>query len=151
MAIDRAFVGRTYAAGEPYEVSREKIREFSEAVRDPHPAYTDRDAARSLGRPDVIAPPTFPIVLTMRAEGAAVLDPELGFDFSRVVHREQRFSYTRPVRAGDVLTVTVTVTQAETLGGNDVVAFRSDVRTLDGERICTTTTSLVSRAAQETP
>jgi acyl dehydratase len=131
MAVNRAFVGRTYTAGQPYEVGREKIREFAEAIGE---------------RADVIAPPTFPIVLSMRAESSAVLDPELGFDFSRVVHREQRFTYTRPVHAGDVLTVTVTLTQADTLGGNDLVAFQSEVATLTGEHICTTTTSLVSRA-----
>lgn len=149
MAANRAYVGRTYPAGRPYEVGREKIREFSQAVGDRHPAYTDRDAAAALGRPDVIAPPTFPIVLSMQAESSAVLDPELGFDFSRVVHREQKFAYTRPVRAGDVLTVSVTITAADTIGGNDLVTFQSEVRTTGGEHICTTTTSLVSRAAEE--
>ncbi|SEF86049.1 Acyl dehydratase [Thermomonospora echinospora] len=146
MTLDRTFVGRVYRDERYYEVGREKIREFAEAVGDPHPAFTDPAAAQALGRPDVIAPPTFPIVLSMRAESAAVLDPRLGFDFSRVVHREQRFAYARPVRAGDRLTVTVTITRADTVGGNDLVEFDSEIRTTGGELVCTTTTSLVSRA-----
>ena len=46
MALDPSFVGRTYPPTEPYLVSREKIREFADAVGDPNPAYRDPDAAR---------------------------------------------------------------------------------------------------------
>ncbi len=35
MALDQSFVGRTYPPTEPYEVGREKIREFAEAVGTP--------------------------------------------------------------------------------------------------------------------
>ncbi len=37
MALDQSFVGRTYPPTAPYEVGREKIREFAEAVGDAHP------------------------------------------------------------------------------------------------------------------
>lgn len=99
MALDQSFVGRTYPPTAPYEVGREKIREFAEAVGDPNPVYTDPEAAKAVGHPDVIAPPTFPFVITYKAAGQVVLDPELGLDYSRVVHGDQKFSYTRPVRA----------------------------------------------------
>ena len=100
MPLDESFVGRVYPATEPYEVGREKIREFADAIGDDNPAYRDKAAAKALGYPDVIAPPTFPIVMTMKAAHQIVADPELGLDYSRVVHVEQRFSYSRPVRAG---------------------------------------------------
>ena len=64
MPIDPSYAGRTYPATAPYEVGVEKIREFADAIGDPNPAYRDRDAARALGHPDVIAPPTFPIAVT---------------------------------------------------------------------------------------
>nr|BEK66446.1 MaoC family dehydratase N-terminal domain-containing protein [Kitasatospora purpeofusca] len=149
MALDPSFIGRTYPPTEPYEVGREKIREFAVAVGDANPVYRDPEAAKALGHPDVIAPPTFPIVLTMRASGQVVQDPELGLDYSRVVHGDQRFSYTRPVRAGDRLTVSVTVDNIKSLAGNDVLTVRGEVADESGEHVVTSVMTLVARAADE--
>ncbi|KJY36335.1 MULTISPECIES: MaoC family dehydratase N-terminal domain-containing protein [unclassified Streptomyces] len=149
MALDPSFIGRTYPPTEPYEVGREKIREFAVAVGDANPVYLDPEAAKALGHPDVIAPPTFPIVLTMRASGQVVQDPELGLDYSRVVHGDQKFSYTRPVRAGDRLTVSVTVDNIKSLAGNDVLTVRGEVADETGEHVVTSVMTLVARAADE--
>ena len=145
MALDQSFVGRTYPPTEPYEVGREKIREFADAIGDANPAYWDRAAAEKFGYPDVIAPPTFPIVLSMRAAAQIVNDPALGLDYSRVVHGEQRFVYTRPVRAGDRLTVVVSVQSIRTAGGNDIVTTRGEVSTVEGEHVVTALSTLVAR------
>src|SRR5579875_3685352 len=108
MPVSEQFAGRVYPPTAPYEVGREKIREFADAVNDPNPLYRDREAARAAGYDDVIAPPTFPIVLTLRAGHQVIMDPDLGIDYSRVVHGEQRFVHARPVVAGDALQVVVT-------------------------------------------
>jgi acyl dehydratase len=151
MALDPSFIGRTYPPTEPYEVGREKIREFADAIGDHNPAYRDRAAAEKLGHPDVIAPPTFPIVLSMRASAQIVADPELGLDYSRVVHGEQRFVYTRPVRAGDRLTAVVTVENIRAGGGNDILTTRADVSTVEGELVVTTYATLVARGTAAAP
>jgi acyl dehydratase len=143
--LDQSFVGRTYPATPPYEVGREKIREFAEAIGDDNPAYRDPEAARALGHPDVIAPPTFGIVLSMTAGRQVVADPELGLDYSRVVHGEQRFVIGRPIRAGDRLTVTVTVENIRAAAGNDMITTRGDVSTVDGELVFTAFSTLVAR------
>ena len=145
MPLDQSFVGRKYPPTPPYEVGREKIREFADAIGDPNPVYRDPAAARALGHPDVIAPPTFPIVLSMRAGAQVVLDPDLGLDYSRVVHGEQRFVYTRPVRAGDRLTVTVSVESIRSAAGNDLLTTRGDIATVDGEPVLTAYSTLVAR------
>jgi acyl dehydratase len=145
MALDPSFAGKEYPPTEPYEVGREKIREFADAIGDDHPAYRDSAAAQALGYPDVIAPPTFPIVLTMRAAGQVVADPQLGLDYSRVVHGEQRFTYSRPVRAGDLLTVVVTVDSVRSVAGNDILTTRGEVSTMDGEHVVTARSTLVAR------
>ena len=80
MPIDPSYAGRSYPPTEPYEVGVEKIREFAAAVGDPNPAYRDREAAKALGHPDVVAPPTFPFVLTFQASRRLIDDPELGID-----------------------------------------------------------------------
>ena len=84
-------------------MSREKIAEFANAIGDPNPAYASVDAARGLGHPDVVAPPTFAVVVTSRAQAQVMFDPALGLDYSKVVHGEQSFAYERPVVAGDRL------------------------------------------------
>jgi acyl dehydratase len=143
--LDQSFVGRTYPPTPPYEVGREKIREFAEAIGDANPAYRDLEAARALGHPDVIAPPTFGIVLSMTAGRQVIADPDLGLDYSRVVHGEQRFVITRPIRAGDRLTVTVTVENIRSAAGNDMISTRGDVSTVDGEPVLTAYSTLVAR------
>ena len=145
MPLDQSFVGRTYPPTPPYEVGREKIREFADAIGDGNPAYRDPEAARALGHPDVIAPPTFGIVLSMTAGRQVVADPELGLDYTRVVHGEQRFVHTRPIRAGDRLTVTVTVENIRAAAGNDMITTRGNVSTVDGETVFTAYSTLVAR------
>ncbi|MFC5799483.1 MaoC family dehydratase N-terminal domain-containing protein [Streptomyces formicae] len=149
MALDQSFVGRTYPPTAPYEVGREKIREFAEAVGDANPAYTDPDAAEQLGHPDVIAPPTFVFAITFKAAGQVVADPQLGLDYSRVVHGDQKFSYTRPVRAGDRLSVVSTIEAIKSLAGNDILDIRGEVRDEAGAHVVTAWTKLVARGAEE--
>jgi acyl dehydratase len=149
MALDPSFIGRTYPPSEPYEVGREKIREFATAIGDRNPAYLDRAAAEKLGYPDVIAPPTFATVLTTRHNVQVVGDPELGLDYSRVVHGEQRFVYSRPIRAGDQLVTVVTVENIRAGGGHDIVTVRGDISTVDGEQVVTAYTTLVARGTAE--
>jgi acyl dehydratase len=149
MPLDPSFIGRTYPPTRPYEVGREKIREFADAIGDDSPLYRDPSAAARLGHPDVIAPPTFPIVLTLPAGYQVTDDPDLGIDYSRVVHGEQRFEYVRPVRANDVLQVVVTVDSLRTVGGNDMIGTRAEVNTVDGELVLTAFALIVVRGKDE--
>ena len=145
MAVNKDYAGRSFPATQPYEVSRVKIAEFADAIGDPSPVYRDRDAAVAAGYPDVIAPPTFPIVVTMAASGQAIADPGLGINYALVVHGEQRFSYARPLRAGDVVTAQSTIETIKTLGRNMVMTTRTEVRTVSGEQVCTAFSTLVER------
>jgi acyl dehydratase len=145
MPLDPSFVGRTYPPTPPYEVGREKIREFADAVGATDPAHRDLAAARAHGHPDLLAPPTFPIVVTMAAGNQIIQDPALGVDYSRVVHGDQRFRYTRPVYAGDRLTCVCTLEDLTSRGGHDFVTTRVDVATADGEPVVTAWSRLVVR------
>jgi acyl dehydratase len=143
MALDPDAVGRTYALPEPYVVGREKIREFADAIGEAGAAYRDPAAAANLGHPDVIAPPTFPILLTMPASVA--LCTELGIDMAHVVHGDQRFAYTRPVRAGDRLVSVTTVEKVMARAGNEFLSTRTDVTTEAGESVVAVWSRLVVR------
>ena len=145
MALDAGLVGRSYPPSAVYEVGREKIAEFAAAIGDPDPVYRDPEAARTAGHPDVIAPPTFAIVLSLGAADVVVEDPDVGIDYSRVVHGEQRFTHHRPITAGDRLVATASIDAVRSVAGNDMLTTRVDLATEDGEPVCTTTSMLVAR------
>ena len=145
MALDPGLVGRSYPPSAVYEVGRAKIAEFAAALGDPDPVYRDPAAARALGHPDVIAPPTFAIVVTLGAAGVVLADPDVELDYSRVVHGEQRFIHHRPIRAGDRLVATTTIDAVRSVAGNDLLTTRVDVATEDGEAVCSATSMLVAR------
>jgi acyl dehydratase len=145
MAVNREFAGRTFPASEPYEVSRIKIAEFATAIGDQNPLFRDRAAAQAAGHPDVIAPPTFAIVISVAGSGAALADPGLGLNYAMVVHGEQRFSYTRPITAGDVVTAQVTISDIRDAGRNVMITTSTEIRTLGGELVCTAESTIVER------
>jgi len=148
MPLDQSFVGRSYPPTAPYVVGREKIREFATAIGAADAAHHDPAAARALGYSDVIAPPTFPMAITMAASRQIVEDPELGVDYSRVVHGDQRFAYTRPVVAGDELVCVNTVDEITARGGHGFLTTRTDVSTTAGEPVVTVWSKLVVRGEQ---
>jgi acyl dehydratase len=151
MPLDESLIGRTYPPSEPYEVCREKIREFAAAIGDDNPAYRDAAAARALGHPDVVAPPTFPIVFTFPATRPAVFDPDIGIDYSMVVHGEQRFVYARPVHPGDQLSSTVTIEGARSAAGNDILSLRVDTTDSHGDHVVTAHMTIFARAKRPSP
>jgi acyl dehydratase len=145
MAVNPEYMGRTFPASEPYEVSRVKIGDFASAIGDGNPLYTSRAVAQAAGHADVIAPPTFAIVVSMAGSGAAIADPGLGLNYAMVVHGEQRFEYSRPIAAGDVLTAQATITDIKNVGRNVMLTTSTQIRTVDGEHVCTAISTLVER------
>jgi acyl dehydratase len=143
--VNPDLAGRVYPAGETYTVGREKIREFARAVKATHPAHFDVEAARGLGYPDLVAPPTFAIIVAQRADAQLVQDPAAGIDFSRVVHAEQRFVHHRPIVAGDELVAELHVDQVRAMGGGAMITTRAEISTVDGARTATTTSSILVR------
>jgi acyl dehydratase len=145
MPLNRAFIGREYTSDQTYEVGREMIRKFADAIGDQNPAYRDIEAAKALGHPDVIAPPTFLTVLGFRLGVGPVSDPDLGLNYALVVHGEQRYVHHRPVRAGDVLTATSAVEDIRDAGKNELMTIRQEIRTTEGEAVATAYNTIVSR------
>lgn len=146
MPVDASFVGRVYPPDEPTTVTRAEIAAFAEAVGATHPAHTDPVAARALGHADVVAPPTWAVVVAQRAEAAYVDDPDAGIDFSRVVHAEERFTYARPIVAGDRLVTTLHVDGVVERAGLAMVTTRVEVADEAGSPVATVTSTLAVRA-----
>ena len=147
MALNPDYVGRVFGPGEPYEVSRVKIADFADAIGESSALCRDREAAVKAGYPDVIAPPTFVIALSMASAGQVNADPGLGLDYSMVVHGEQSFEHSRPLHAGDVVVATTTVESIRALGATSMMTTSTDISTIDGEHVCTAKSTLVERGA----
>lgn len=145
MGVNPAIAGREYPPSPAYEVGREKIREFAEAVGTHDPAHVDPEAARALGYPDVIAPPTFAVIVAQRCEQQVITDPEAGIDFSRVVHGDERFRHHRPITAGDRLVATLHVDAVREAGGHAMVTTRVEIAGEAGDPVSTVVSTIVVR------
>jgi acyl dehydratase len=137
--------GREFPPTESYLVGREKVREFASAVFSTSPLNFDPDVAVKAGYPDVVAPPTFAVVVQELTLAQLLGAPDAGIDFSRVVHGDQRFSYTRPIVAGDELTATLTVSSVKSLGGHSMVTADSVITDATGAHVVTAISTLVVR------
>ncbi|MFH8407850.1 MaoC family dehydratase N-terminal domain-containing protein [Streptomyces sp. NPDC018019] len=131
------------ATSGPYAVERGKIREFAAAVGTADAAHTDPVAARALGHPDILAPPTFLTVLTLRAEERLLRGLGVPADGAGTIHREQRFVHHRPVYAGDELLVTVRLKEASRRAGREAVVLESAFHAADGTPVSTVTSTLL--------
>ena len=137
--------GKKYPATEPYLVGREKIREFAHAVKSTNSSNLDLLAAQAAGYADVVAPPTFAVVIQERSLATVLSDPEADIDFSRVVHGDQRFIHNRPIVAGDELVSELEVASVKSLGAHSMVTFETRIFDISKELVCTAISTLVVR------
>ncbi|MER6310891.1 MaoC family dehydratase [Streptomyces sp. NPDC001657] len=134
----------------PYVLDRARIAGFAAAVGDPHPAYTDPVAARALGHPDTLAPPTYLVTLAAHAEDQLLrARPDIpGLDGA--VHRAQSLRHARPAHAGDVLHATVRLTDVAHLAGRRLLTLDCAFHDADGLWVATTTSTLLCRPLDPT-
>jgi acyl dehydratase len=147
VAINTDYIGRTFEPSEPYEVSRVKIKEFADAIGEPSVLCRDRAAAQAAGYPDVIAPPTFAIVVSMAGSARVTFDPGLGVNYAMIVHGEQSFEHARPLHAGDVVVTQSTIESIRPVGSMTLLTTATQIRTVDGEHVCTARSTLAERGA----
>lgn len=153
MTLNPGFVGKRYPTTRPYLVGREKVREFAMAIGEGAPLHHDLAAARAAGHPDLVAPITFPFVITMQAMATAMFDPELELNYARVVHGEQSFDYNRPLFAGDLVVVDAIIEAIDSSGRHEFLTLRAEVRQAadesggvePGELIVVSRSTIVSR------
>ena len=141
-AIGKTFAPVTYAVG------REKIREYAHAVGETDPVYLDLEAARAAGYRDVAAPPMFAVVYSAPALAEALFDPEVGIDYSQMVHGGQEFTWDAVVVAGDEITTEARVLDIAVRGGLGFYVFETRSRNQDDEPVCTGTWTNIVRGME---
>ena len=143
MPVNPELLGRAFPPTTPYLVGREKVREFARAVFATDPQHDDPAAAQALGYADVVAPPTFAMVIQDITLQQLLSEPDSGIVLERVVHAEQRFRYTRPIVAGDELTGRLTVTGIRAFGKGAMVTSEAEITDAGGDHVVTATSVLL--------
>jgi len=92
-----------------------------------------------------IAPPTFTIRITLSQFEEILTRPEIGLDWTRLVHGDQKFQIFSPVRPGDQLNCSATIESYRVAAGNEIVSVRSDLER-DGAIVVSAWSTLVVRA-----
>ena len=134
MALKTDAVGKEWGAT-TYQVGREKIKEYANALGIENPVHFDVGAAREAGFRDVVAPPMFCVVYALPAMAPAVLDPEVGMNFATMVHGAQEFEWGGVVCSGDEITTTPKCLSIEEKMGNGFYVFESTSVNQDGEQV----------------
>lgn len=149
MPVNSELVGREFPPTPPYLVGREKVREFARAVFADAALHTDVEAARSLGHADVVAPPTFAMVIQDLTLQQLLSEPDSGIVLARTIHAEQRFAYTRPIVAGDELTAQLKVTGIRMMAGNAMITSEAQISDAAGAHVVTATSVLLVGSDEE--
>jgi acyl dehydratase len=141
--VNPELVGRDFPPTTPYLVGREKVREFARAVFADDPQHLDPAAAQALGYADVVAPPTFAIVVAESTLKQLLGEPDSGIVLKNVLHAEQKFRYSRPIVAGDELTAKLAVTGIRAMGAAAMVTSESEITDAAGDHVVTATSILL--------
>jgi acyl dehydratase len=144
MPLNQSLKGKEYEEVS-FTVERDRVTQFADAIGDDNPIYRDADAAKAAGFPEQVAPPTFPTVMQIMTSGQAVLDQELGLDYSRVVHGEQRYDWRRPLVVGDVLKSRPRIADIYAKKSNEFLVIESEIRDGSGEVVVVARSTLISR------
>jgi acyl dehydratase len=144
VALSTDAIGKTYPPT-IYAVGREKVREYAHAVGETDRLHLDPSAAREAGFADVVAPPMFAVVYGAPAMIPAILDPEVGIDFARMVHGSQEFRWGPLVIAGDEISTTTTVKDISERGDMGFYVFETSSVNQTGETVCTGTWTNIVR------
>lgn len=145
----QALVNHRYRSTTPYEVGREKIREFARAVQDFHPAHWSADAAADLGFPGLLAPATFSSIILSRVQ-REILDTLItGYQPTRILHADQVLDVGRPLVAGDRLTCDIYFESFRHFADYDVLAIKSVLIDQHGETVQTGSTALLARTGPQ--
>ena len=144
MGLNQSLKGKEYQEVS-FTVERDRVMQFADAIGEDDPIYRDAAAAGEAGFREQVAPPTFATVLQIMTSGQAVVDPELGLDYSRVVHGEQEYVIERPLRAGDHLVATPRIADIYAKGPNEFLVTETIIRDPDGHVVVTGRSTLISR------
>lgn len=145
----QGIIGTHYRFPDYFEVGREKIREFARAVKDDHPDHFDEAAAAGDGHPSLVASLTFLAVAGRQVQLEIFTKFDIPINIARVLHRDQKFTFHRPIRAGDRLYFDTYLDSVIESHGTVVSEVRSEVTDADGQPVVTSVVTMLGESTNQ--
>ena len=127
MGLNEELVGKEYEVS-TFEVTADRIDRNARATNDLNERYIS-------GGDDVVAPPVFPVVAAFGAFMSAAMDPELEADLLRLVHGAEEHVLHRPIKPGDVLTVSPVLESVEKKDSGETFTAKANLTDAGGELV----------------
>jgi acyl dehydratase len=147
MSIAEEIIGTHYRYPDYFEVNREKVREFARAVKDDHPAHYSEAAAAECGYDTLIAPLTFIAIAGRRVQAEIFNHFDVPVNMERVLHRDQKLVFHRPIVAGDKLWFDSYLDSVIESHGAILTEIRGEVTDDDGNPVLTSVVTILGEAA----
>lgn len=127
MGLNADIVGKRYDTS-TFEVTADAIEKYARATNDTNERYLS-------GGDDVVAPPVFPVVPAFGAFMNAAMDPELEADLLRLVHGAEEHVIYRPIKPGDVLTVSPVLESVDKKETGETFTAKANLTDASGELV----------------
>lgn len=147
MSIASDIIGTHYRYPDYYLVGREKIREYAQAIQSDDPLHFSDEAAKAAGYPAVVAPLTFVAIAGRQVQLDIFRNFDVGINLARVIHRDQKIQYHRPIVAGDKLFFDSWLDSVIESHGTVISELRSEVTDAEGKPVMTTVVTMIGEAA----
>lgn len=142
-------IGSHYRAPDYFEVGREKLREFALAVKNDHPTHFSETDAADAGYDALLAPLTFLAVAGRRVQLEIFTKFDIPINIARVMHRDQKFQFHRPILANDRLYFDTYLDSVIESHGAVIVEIRSEVTDAEGKPVVTSVVTMLGEAAYQ--
>ncbi|OBA61546.1 hypothetical protein A5647_09885 [Mycobacterium sp. 1100029.7] len=143
----QSLIGSHYRAPDYFEVGREKIKEFAVSVKDEHPVHFSDEDATAAGYPAVVAPLTFLAIAGRRVQLDIFTKFNIPINIARVLHRDQKFLFHRPILAHDRLYFDTYLDSVIESHGTVIAEIRSEVTDAEGNPIITSVVTMLGEAS----
>jgi acyl dehydratase len=140
-------IGKHYRQEDYFLVGREKIREFAQSVQDDNPIHYDDAVAAEAGYPHVLAPLTFLAIAGRRVQLEIFTKFSIPINITRVMHRDQKFHFHRPIMVGDELHFDTYLDSVIESHGTVLAEIRSEVTDAEGKPVVTSLVTMLGEAA----
>ncbi|MBX9640838.1 MAG: MaoC family dehydratase N-terminal domain-containing protein [Mycobacteriaceae bacterium] len=141
-------IGKHYRQEDHFVVGREKIREFAVAVKDDNPIYQNEAVAAEAGYDSLPAPLTFLAIAGRRVQLEIFTKFSIPINIARVMHRDQKFKFHRPIVVGDELHFDTYLDSVIQSHGTVLAEIRSEVTDGEGKPVITSVVTMLGEAAQ---
>jgi acyl dehydratase len=143
----KELIGTHYRYPDYFDVGREKVREFALAVKDDHPSHYSEASAAEAGYESIVASLTFVAVAGRRVQLDVFTKFDIPINLARVLHRDQKFVYHRPIMAGDRLYFDTYLDNVIESHGTVIAEIRSEVTDADNKPVITSIVTMLGESS----